>query len=247
MKTRRAHHQLRARRADRSGSAARSAGIGQSGGRRAGRLREGAARRRRSAADAWKRWSPRRTSAGQPKKRRRRWACASREQIVEYLQNGVALNAVNMPALTPEQYKTLGPYSQLAERLGSFASYISNGNPQSRAPGLFRQDRGVQHTPGAQRGAWRAMLQRSLARKANSINAMQIAGDRGLTVAERHDKRAAHTDSVRLELETDAGVTIGGRSGGAGPAAAGAGGRHPLRSAARRQSHVLDRTRTCPA
>jgi D-3-phosphoglycerate dehydrogenase len=36
---------------------------------------------------------------------------------------------------------------------------------------------------------------------------MQIAGDRGLTVAERHDKRTAHTDSVRLELETDTGVT----------------------------------------
>jgi D-3-phosphoglycerate dehydrogenase len=36
---------------------------------------------------------------------------------------------------------------------------------------------------------------------------MQIAGDRGLTVAERHEKRAAHTDSVRLDLETDTGVT----------------------------------------
>src|SRR5947207_2779400 len=53
------------------------------------------------------------------------------EQIVEYLQNGVALHAVNMPALTPEQYKTLGPYSKLAERLGNFASFISSGNPNA--------------------------------------------------------------------------------------------------------------------
>src|SRR5438552_8463067 len=30
------------------------------------------------------------------------------EQIVEYLKTGIALNAVNMPALTPEQYRTLG-------------------------------------------------------------------------------------------------------------------------------------------
>jgi D-3-phosphoglycerate dehydrogenase len=36
---------------------------------------------------------------------------------------------------------------------------------------------------------------------------MQIAGDRGLTVAERHEKRVAHVDSVRLELETDTGIT----------------------------------------
>jgi hypothetical protein len=62
------------------------------------------------------------------------------EQIVEYLQHGVALNAVNMPALTPEQYRTLGPYSQLAERLGKFASNISTGN------------RGVEHPPGSQCG-----------------------------------------------------------------------------------------------
>ena len=53
------------------------------------------------------------------------------QQIVEYLQNGAALHAVNLPALTPEQYKTLGPYGKLAERLGRFASYISTGNPKA--------------------------------------------------------------------------------------------------------------------
>ena len=41
------------------------------------------------------------------------------EQIAEYLKNGVAINAVNMPAMTPEQYRSLGPYIDLAERLGA--------------------------------------------------------------------------------------------------------------------------------
>src|SRR5260370_13733046 len=45
------------------------------------------------------------------------------EQVVEYLQNGVAINAVNMPALSPEQYRTLGPYISLAERLGHFPAH----------------------------------------------------------------------------------------------------------------------------
>jgi D-3-phosphoglycerate dehydrogenase len=36
---------------------------------------------------------------------------------------------------------------------------------------------------------------------------MQLAGDRGLDVSETHEKRSVHTDSVRLELQTDAGVT----------------------------------------
>ena len=42
------------------------------------------------------------------------------EQMVEYLKNGVAINAVNMPALSPEQYRALGPFIEVAERLGIF-------------------------------------------------------------------------------------------------------------------------------
>ncbi len=128
------------------------------------------------------------------------------EHIVEYLQNGAALHAVNLPALTPEQYKTLGPYGRLAERLGSFASYISTGNP--KAVRLVYFGKIAEFNTHLVRNAGLAgVLQRSLARKANSINAMQIAGDRGLTVAERHEKRVAHIDSVRLDLETDTGIT----------------------------------------
>ena len=54
------------------------------------------------------------------------------EQVVEYLKNGVAINAVNMPALSPEQYRALGPYATLAERLGNFAAHIASG--QSASP-----------------------------------------------------------------------------------------------------------------
>ena len=128
------------------------------------------------------------------------------QQIVDYLSSGVALQAVNLPALTPEQYKTLGPYSQLAERLGNFASYVSTGNP--RIVRLVYFGKIAEYNTLLVRNAGLAgVLHRSLARKANSVNAMQIAADRGLTVAERHDQRSTHTDSVRLELETDTGLT----------------------------------------
>jgi len=128
------------------------------------------------------------------------------EQVIQYLDSGIALNAVNMPALTPEQFRTLGPYGALAERLGTFASYVSSGNP--KAVRLIYFGKIAEHNTHLVRNAGLAgVLNRSLAQRANSINAMQIAGDRGLTVAERHDKRSAHTESVRLELETDSGVT----------------------------------------
>ena len=128
------------------------------------------------------------------------------EQIVEYLENGVALNAVNMPALTPEQYRALGPYSVLAERLGNFASHISSGNPKMVRLLYFGKIAEL-NTHLVRNAGLAGVLQRSMAGKANAINAMQIAGDRGLTVAERHDKRGAHTDTVQLELETDDGIT----------------------------------------
>ena len=128
------------------------------------------------------------------------------EQVLEYLQHGIAINAVNMPALTPEQYRTLGPYSQLGERLGTFASHIATGNPKTVRMLYFGKIAEL-NTHLVRNAGLAGVLQRSLAGKANFINAMQIAGDRGLTVAERHDKRTAHIDSVRLELETEAGVT----------------------------------------
>jgi D-3-phosphoglycerate dehydrogenase / 2-oxoglutarate reductase len=128
------------------------------------------------------------------------------QQIVDFLQGGGALNAVNLPALTPEQYKTLSPYSRLAERLGNFASYIAQGNPKTVRLVYFGKLAEL-NTHLVRNAGLAGVLQRSLARKANSVNAMQIAADRGLTIAERHDQRAAHTDTVRLELETDTSQT----------------------------------------
>ena len=128
------------------------------------------------------------------------------EQMVEYLTTGVAINAVNMPALTAEQFRTLGPYGLLAERLGSFASHVANGNP--RAVRFIYYGRIAEYNTQLVRNAGLAgVMSRSMSRKPNVVNAMQIAGDRGWTVDERHDKRVSHMDSVRVELETDAGVT----------------------------------------
>jgi len=38
------------------------------------------------------------------------------------------------------------------------------------------------------------------------VNAMQIASQRGLTVAEQHDPQAGRLDAVGLELTTSSGV-----------------------------------------
>ena len=129
------------------------------------------------------------------------------EQIVEYLKNGVAINAVNMPALSPEQYRALGPYIAVAERLGVFAAHVATGNPKAVRLSYFGN---IAHsnTHLLRNAGVAGVLKRSLSHKANLVNAMQIASQRGWNVGEHHDRRSVHTDSVRLELETNSGVTV---------------------------------------
>jgi D-3-phosphoglycerate dehydrogenase len=128
------------------------------------------------------------------------------EQVVEYLKNGIAINAVNMPALSPEQYRTLGPYATLADRLGNFAAYIASGNPHTVRLHYFGKI--ADNATSLLRNAGLAgVLARSTSHRVNRINAMQIAEQRGWEVVERHDKRSVHTDSIRIDVETDSGVT----------------------------------------
>ena len=128
------------------------------------------------------------------------------EQVAEYLRNGVALNAVNVPAMTAEQYRVVGPYAALAERLGTFAAYLAEGNP--RAVRLVYQGKIAEQNTALIRNAGVAgVLSRSMEHRANVVNALQLASDRGLHYAERHEQRSGHTDSVCVELETAAGTT----------------------------------------
>jgi D-3-phosphoglycerate dehydrogenase len=128
------------------------------------------------------------------------------EQVVEYLKNGVAIHAVNMPAMSPEQYRALGPYATLAERLGNFAAYLAAGNPHTVRVSYFGKI-ADSNTNLLRSAALAGVLCRSVERKVNLVNAIQIAEQRGWNVAETHEKRSVHTDSIRVELETDKGVT----------------------------------------
>jgi D-3-phosphoglycerate dehydrogenase / 2-oxoglutarate reductase len=51
------------------------------------------------------------------------------------------------------------------------------------------------------------VLNRSLSRKANLVNALQLATDRGWTIQERNEKRISHADTIRIELDSDSGTT----------------------------------------
>jgi D-3-phosphoglycerate dehydrogenase len=108
--------------------------------------------------------------------------------------------------MTAEQYRAVGPYAALAQRLGTFAAHIASGNP--RAVRLtYRGKIAEQNTALVRNAGVAGVLSRSLAQNANVVNALQFAADRGVSYAEHHEPRAARADSVKLDLETDTGVT----------------------------------------
>ena len=50
-------------------------------------------------------------------------------QVKDYLAEGVIRNAVNLPALSPDQYKRVQPYLTLAQKLGSLVSQAAATRP----------------------------------------------------------------------------------------------------------------------
>src|SRR5256714_4172783 len=110
------------------------------------------------------------------------------EQMVEYLKNGVALNAVNMPPMSSDQYKTLRPYIEVAEKLGNFAAHLAEGNPCTVQLTYFGKLADT-NTTLLRNAGLAGVLNRSAAHRANVVNAMQIATERGWNVVEVRDKR----------------------------------------------------------
>jgi D-3-phosphoglycerate dehydrogenase len=128
------------------------------------------------------------------------------EQVLQYLRDGVAINAVNMPSVSPKQYKRLGPYVNLAQRLGAFAAQVASGNPKAVRL-VYQGEIGTGDTKLIRNGGLGGVLNSYLSQKVNVVNAMQIATERGLTIGERHEKRSGASDTIRIELETDTGMT----------------------------------------
>src|SRR4051794_1606591 len=126
------------------------------------------------------------------------------EQLIEYLKSGVALNAVNMPALTAEQYRALGPYVDLADRLGQFLSHISLGNLHT-IRFVYYGRLADANTQILRNAGLAGVLSRSVEYRVNIVNAMPLATERGFRVVEQREPGQAQMDSIRIELETEAG------------------------------------------
>ena len=125
------------------------------------------------------------------------------QQVREYLQSGVIRNAVNLPAVSAEQYRTVRPYLDLAERLGALVAQIANA-PASRVRITFTGAPAEMGATLLRNAALAGVLNTVLESKVNLVNAAKVAAARGLQIAE-HTRRREHGFPDRIEVAVASG------------------------------------------
>lgn len=110
-------------------------------------------------------------------------------QVRDYLASGVIRNAVNMPALSPDQYRRLQPYLELGERLGSFVAQAAPSPSFSRVRIRYAGEPAELGSHVIRSAVLVGVLNSVLDEKVNLVNATEAAATRGLLVDETTRKR----------------------------------------------------------
>jgi D-3-phosphoglycerate dehydrogenase / 2-oxoglutarate reductase len=119
-------------------------------------------------------------------------------QVRDYLAEGVIRNAVNLPALSAEQYRRGRPYLALAERLGSLVAQAAASRP-ARIRIRYAGEVAEVGTHLLRSAVLAGLLNAVLDEKVNVVNAPQVAAARGLTV-EEETRRREHGFPNTLEV-----------------------------------------------
>ena len=109
-------------------------------------------------------------------------------QIKDYLADGIIRNAVNLPALSADQYRRVRPYLELAERLGSLISQAAPSRP-ARIRIRYAGEVAEVGTHLLRSAVLAGVLNAVLDEKVNVVNAPAVAAARGLSVEEETRRR----------------------------------------------------------
>jgi D-3-phosphoglycerate dehydrogenase len=109
-------------------------------------------------------------------------------QIKDYLAEGIIRNAVNLPALSADQYRRVRPYLQLAEQLGSLVAQATAMRP-ARIRIRYAGEVAEVGTHLLRSAVLAGMMNAVLDEKVNIVNAPAMAAARGLTVEEETRRR----------------------------------------------------------
>ena len=122
--------------------------------------------------------------AGSTREAQEEVGTAIAQQVRDYLADGVIRNAANMPALPPDQYRRLGPYLDLGQRLGAFVAQAAPSQTFSRVRIRYAGEPAELGSHVIRSAVLVGVLNSVLDEKVNLVNAPDVAAARGLVVEE---------------------------------------------------------------
>ena len=127
------------------------------------------------------------------------------EQIRDFLREGIIRNAVNFPSVSFEEYKKIGPYLRLAEKLGAFVSQISHGRMNEIGVRYYGELTQL-NTNLISSAVVKGILKPILSERVTLVNAPAIARERGITIVESRSNRArSFANLISVKLSTSEG------------------------------------------
>jgi len=111
------------------------------------------------------------------------------QQVRDYLAEGLIRNAVNMPALSAEQYRRLRPYLELGERLGALVGQAAPTRTFGRVRIRYAGEPAELGAHVVRSAVLAGILNSFLDEKVNLVNATAAAAARGMVVEETTRRR----------------------------------------------------------
>jgi D-3-phosphoglycerate dehydrogenase len=126
-------------------------------------------------------------------------------QVREYLQSGSIRNAVNFPALSPEERHRLSPFIELGEKLGAFIAQIARVRPSEIGIRYYGELNHANVYP-ISNAILCGVLRQMLDEEVNLINARAKAEERNIEVIEtRSNRTRSYANLISVQLRDGAG------------------------------------------
>jgi D-3-phosphoglycerate dehydrogenase len=124
------------------------------------------------------------------------------EQMSDYLLTGAVSNALNMPSVTAEEAKVMGPWIDLARHLGGFIGQMTD--EPIKAINILYDGVVSEMNLAALTSAVVAGIMKSVNPEVNMVSAPVIAKERGVKISTTHqDKSGVFHGYIKLTVVTD--------------------------------------------
>ncbi|MEI4232272.1 phosphoglycerate dehydrogenase [Roseovarius sp. D22-M7] len=123
------------------------------------------------------------------------------EQMSDYLLTGAVANAINMPSVTAEEAKIMGPWIKLADHLGNFIGQMTD--EPIKAINILYDGVASEMNLGALTSAAVAGIMKSVNPEVNMVSAPVVAKERGVRISTtRQDKSGAFEGYIKITVVT---------------------------------------------